>query len=168
VKREVDPSWDRSPGGMQITPDGKTLLVTADDEGRHPLFAVDVSSGKLSKLVGDGSVGGYTRAGRRVLLVREDLKHPADLYTVTKDRRDLKQVTQFNASRLKNAQMGDVHFFTFKGWGNEIVQGYVVKPVNYKAGRKYPVAFIIHGGPQGAMNNDWSYRMRPRLCRRHH
>jgi dipeptidyl aminopeptidase/acylaminoacyl peptidase len=161
AKREIDPSWDRSPGGMQIAPDGKTLFVTADDQGQHPLFTVDVISGKVNKLVGDGSVGGFALAGRRVLLARDDLKRPADLYTVSTEGRDLKQVTHFNATRLKNAKMGDVQFFTFKGWNNETVQGYVVKPVNYQAGRKYPVAFIIHGGPQGAMNNDWSYRWNP-------
>ena len=161
AKREVDPSWDRSAGSMQIAADGKTLFVTADDEGQHPLFAVDVNSGKVSKLVDNGSVGGYTLAGQRVLLARDDLKRPADLYTVGISGHDLKQVTHFNEARLKNARMGDVQFFTFKGWNNEIVQGYVVKPVDYKAGHKYPVAFIIHGGPQGAMSNDWSYRWNP-------
>jgi dipeptidyl aminopeptidase/acylaminoacyl peptidase len=158
---EVDPSWDRSAGGMQISADGKTLFVTADDEGQHPLFAVDTASVKVEKLVSNGAVSGYAIAGRRILLARDDLKHPSDLYTVNLEGKDLKQVTHFNADRLKNAKMGDAEFFTFKGWNNETVQGYVVKPVDYKAGHKYPVAFIIHGGPQGAMNNDWSYRWNP-------
>jgi dipeptidyl aminopeptidase/acylaminoacyl peptidase len=161
AKREVDSSWDRSPGGMQISADGKTLFVTADDEGQHPLFSVDVASGKVQKLVGDGSIEAYSVAGKRILLARDDLKRPADLYTVAVSGHDLKQVTHFNAARLKNAHMGDMQFFTFKGWNGESVQGYVVKPVDYKAGHKYPVAFIIHGGPQGAMNNDWSYRWNP-------
>jgi dipeptidyl aminopeptidase/acylaminoacyl peptidase len=161
TKHEVDPEWDRSPGSMSVSADGKTLYVTADDEGQHPLFAVDVASGKVKQLVGDGSVDGYTLAGQRVLLARDDLKRPADLYTVNADGHDLKQVSHFNAGRLKNAKMGDFQFFTFKGWNNETVQGYVVKPVGYKRGQKYPVAFIIHGGPQGAMTNDWSYRWNP-------
>ena len=161
AKHEVDPSWDRSAGGMQITADGKTLFVTADDNGQHPLFAVDVNSGKVSTLVSDGTVDGYALAGQYILLARNDLKRSADLYTIATDGHDLQQVTHFNAARLKNARMGNVQFFTFKGWNNETVQGYVVKPVDYKAGHKYPVAFIIHGGPQGAMNNDWSYRWNP-------
>lgn len=158
---EVDPQWDRSPGSMDISADGKTLFVTADDEGRHPLFAVDTADGKVRQLVGDGEVDGYSIAGKRVLLARNDLKQPNDLYTVDTDGRDLKQVTHANAARLKNAQEGDFEFFTFKGWNNETVQGYVVKPANFQAGRKYPVAFIIHGGPQGAMTNSWSYRWNP-------
>ncbi|TAM33506.1 MAG: S9 family peptidase [Rhodanobacter sp.] len=158
---EVDPQWDRSPGSMDISADGKTLFVTADDEGQHPLFTVDAASGKVRQLVGDGEVDGYSVVGKRVLLARNDLKQPSDLYTVDTDGRDLKQVTHANAARLKNTQEGDFQFFTFKGWNNETVQGYVVKPANFQAGKKYPVAFIIHGGPQGAMTNSWSYRWNP-------
>jgi dipeptidyl aminopeptidase/acylaminoacyl peptidase len=158
---EVDPQWDRSPGGMDISADGKTLFVTADDEGQHPLFAVDAATGKVRQVVGDGEVDGYSLAGKRVLLARNDLKRPTDLYTVGADGRGLKQVTHANAGRLKNAREGDFQFFTFKGWNNDTVQGYVVKPANFQAGKKYPVAFIIHGGPQGAMSNGWSYRWNP-------
>ncbi|BDU20454.1 S9 family peptidase [Dyella sp. GSA-30] len=157
-KREVDPSWDRSAGGLQISEDGKTLYATTDDNGQHPLFAIDVATGKVTKLVTDGSVGAYSLGKSRVLLSRDDLKRPADLYTATLAGKDLKQVTHYNAQRLKNVRMGDPEFFTFKGWNNETVQGYVVKPADYKRGKKYPVAFIIHGGPQGAMTNSWSYR----------
>lgn len=159
--REVDPNWDRSAGSMQISADGKTLYVTADDEGQHPLFAVDVTTGKVDKLVDNGAVSAFSIAGKRILLARDDLKRPSDLYTLSADANDLKQVTHFNAQRLKNTKMGDTQFFTFTGANNETVQGYVVKPADFKSGHKYPVAFIIHGGPQGAMNNDWSYRWNP-------
>ena len=57
--------------------------------------------------------------------------------------------------------MGDYEFYTFKGADNATVQGYVVKPVGYEKGKKYPVAFIIHGGPQGAMTNEFHYRWNP-------
>jgi len=161
AKREIDPQWDRSPGGMGISADGKTLYVTADDEGQHPLFVVDTASGKARQLIGDGDVEGYSLAGSRLLLARNDLKRPTDLYVANADGKDLKQVTHYNAALLKNAHEGDFEFFTFKGWNNEPVQGYVVKPAGYEPGRKYPVAFIIHGGPQGAMTNSWSYRWNP-------
>ena len=161
AKREIDPQWDRSPGGMGISADGKTLYVTADDEGQHPLFAVDTASGKVREVVGAGSVDGYSLAGSRLLLARNDLKRPSDLYIANADGKDLRQVTHYNAALLKNAHEGDFEFFTFKGWNDEPVQGYVVKPPGYEPGKKYPVAFIIHGGPQGAMTNSWSYRWNP-------
>ncbi|PWK92213.1 peptidase S9 [Fulvimonas soli] len=161
AKREVDPQWDRSAGSLSVSADGKTLYATADDQGQHPLFAIDAASGKVSRVVGDGTVGGYALAGGKLLLARDDLKRPADLYLADAAGRGLKQVTRFNAERLKNARMGDFEFFTFKGWNGEPVQGYVVKPVGFRRGHKYPVAFIIHGGPQGAMDNGWSYRWNP-------
>ncbi|MCP1374091.1 S9 family peptidase [Dyella sp. Sa] len=159
--REVDPHWDRSAGSLSISADGKTLFATADDEGQHPLFAIDAASGAVRKLVGEGTVGGYSMAGDTLLLARDDLRHPADLYTVKASGRGLRQVTHANAARLKSAQMGDFEFFTFSGAGDQTVQGYVVKPAGYQRGKRYPVAFIVHGGPQGAMNNGWSYRWNP-------
>jgi len=158
---EVDPQWDRSPGSLSISADGKTLFATTDDEGQHPLFAIDAATGAVRKLVGDGTVDGYSLAGDTVLLARDDLKHPADLYTVKTSGHGLRQVTHANAARLKNVRMGDFEFFTFAGAGNQTVQGYVVKPADYQRGKSYPVAFIIHGGPQGAMDNGWSYRWNP-------
>jgi dipeptidyl aminopeptidase/acylaminoacyl peptidase len=160
-KREVAPNWDRSAGGLQISSDGRTLYTTADDNGQHPLFAIDVASGKVSTLVTDGEVGGYSLGKSRLLIQRDDLKRSADLYLADIQGKGLKQVTHYNAERLKNVQMGEPEFFTFKGWNNETVQGYVVKPAGYKPGKKYPVAFIVHGGPQGAMSNGWSYRWNP-------
>jgi dipeptidyl aminopeptidase/acylaminoacyl peptidase len=161
AKREVDPQWDRSPGALGISAGGKTLYATADDQGQHPLFAIDTASGKVRQVVGEGTVGGYSLAAGKLLLSRDDLKRPADLYLARADGSQLKQVTHFNAADLENAQVGDAEFFNFKGAGDANVQGYVVKPADYQPGRKYPVAFIIHGGPQGAMGNGWSYRWNP-------
>ncbi|QWT18395.1 S9 family peptidase [Bacillus sp. NP157] len=157
-KHEVDASWDRSAGALQVSADGKTLYTTTDDNGQHPLFAIDAATGKVTMLVTDGAVTGFSLRDRKILLTRNDLKRPDDLYTADAKGKGLKQVTHYNAKRLKAAQVGDPEFFTFKGWNNETVQGYVVKPVGFKKGKTYPVAFIIHGGPQGAMTNSWSYR----------
>jgi dipeptidyl aminopeptidase/acylaminoacyl peptidase len=71
------------------------------------------------------------------------------------------RLTQFNGERMKDIAMADFEFFDFKGWHDERVQGYVMKPWNYEAGKKYPVAFIVHGGPQGAFSNDFHYRWNP-------
>jgi dipeptidyl aminopeptidase/acylaminoacyl peptidase len=161
AKHEVDPKWDRSPGGLAISADGKTLYASADDEGQHPLFAIDPANGQVRSLSGAGTVNDFSLAAGKVLLSRDDLKRPADLYLAKADGAGLKQVTHFNAEDLKEARVGDFQFFNFAGWNNETVQGYVVKPVDYQKGRTYPVAFIIHGGPQGAMTNGWSYRWNP-------
>ncbi|MEZ5462713.1 prolyl oligopeptidase family serine peptidase [Dokdonella sp.] len=160
-RREIAPDWDRSASALKESLDGKTLYTTTDDLGEHPLFAIDVSTGKVDKLVGDGQVRGFEIGKKSLLVARNDLRHPTDLYTANLRGRNLKQITRFNAARLKGLETGTFEFFTFKGADDVTVQGYVVKPVGFKANRKYPVAFIIHGGPQGAMTNDFHYRWNP-------
>jgi dipeptidyl aminopeptidase/acylaminoacyl peptidase len=158
---ELDPHWDRSPGGLTLSDDGRTLYTTVDDNGSHSLYAVDIASGKPTMLLGAGTVTGFDVAGPRIVAAHQDFKHPTDLYTLDAHGGDLKQVTHFNADRLRDIQFGDYEFFTFKGARGDSVQGYVMKPAGYQAGRKYPVAFMIHGGPQSAWSEDFHYRWNP-------
>jgi dipeptidyl aminopeptidase/acylaminoacyl peptidase len=159
--REIDPQWDRSPGTLTLSDDGSTLYATVDDEGVHALYAIDIASGAARKLLGDGTVTGFDVAGNRIIAARQDFRHPTDLYTLDANGAGLAQVTHFNARRLRDIRFGDAEFFTFTGAKGDKVQGYVMKPVDYTAGRKYPVAFLIHGGPQSAWNEDFHYRWNP-------
>jgi pimeloyl-ACP methyl ester carboxylesterase len=59
--------------------------------------------------------------------------------------------------------MGEPEQFSFKGWNGETVHGFVVKPAKFDPAKKYPVAFLIHGGPQGSFGNSWSYRWNPQV-----
>ena len=159
--REINAGWDRSAGSIKLSPDGKTIYAIADDNGNHPLFAIDVATGKAKALTGPGHVEGYDLAGKTLVFARDSLKSPADLFASDTKGGKAKQITHYNTARLKDVAFGDWEFFDFKGAGDERVQGYVVKPWNYEKGKKYPVAFIIHGGPQGAMGDDFHYRWNP-------
>ena len=70
-------------------------------------------------------------------------------------------MTRINAEKVAVACTGEPEQFSFKGWNDETVYAYVVKPVDFDASRKYPVAFLIHGGPQGSFGNDFHYRWNP-------
>ncbi len=159
--REIDPQWDRSAGGMQLSKDGKVIYVSADDNGDHAIFAIDIASGKAKRLNGPGQVEGFSAVGNDIVFARSTLKAPADLFRMNAGGSKAVQLTHLNAARLADVQMGDYEFYTFKGAEEATVQGYVVKPVGYEKGKKYPVAFIIHGGPQGAMTNEFHYRWNP-------
>ena len=160
-RREIAAEWDRSASGLKLSSDGRTLYTASDDWGQHPLFAIDVASGKVTRLVSGGSVVGFDAGAKSLVVARQDHRHPTDLYATDLRGKGLRQITRFNAERLKDLRFGDSEFFTFKGAGGATVQGYVVKPVGFKANQTYPVAFIIHGGPQGAMTNDFHYRWNP-------
>jgi len=161
VTHEIDPQWDRSAGDLQLSQDGKTLFATADDNGEHPLFAIDVASGKATKLAGGGAVHAFTAAGETIVFSRTTLKSPADFFRVSARGGKATQVTQANAAKLADVKTGDFETFTFAGANNDSVQGYLVEPVDFDKNKKYPVAYLIHGGPQGAFGNDWSYRWNP-------
>jgi dipeptidyl aminopeptidase/acylaminoacyl peptidase len=159
--REIDPNWDRSAGGLQLSKNGKVLYTSSDDNGDHAIFAVDIANGKARRLNDAGQVEGFSVVGDQVVYALSTLKTPADLFHINAGGGKAMRLTDVNAQALSNVQMGDYEFFTFKGASDESVQGYVVKPVGYEQGKKYPVAFIIHGGPQGAMTNEFHYRWNP-------
>jgi len=72
-------------------------------------------------------------------------------------------VTHMNDALLSQIDMQPLESFTFKGANNEEVQGFMVKPPGFDPNKKYPVKFLIHGGPQGAWGNSWSYRWNAEL-----
>ena len=156
---EVDPKWDRSAGPLQLSADGKTLYTTVDDNGDHALFGVDIESGKATRLVGDGTVTGLAVGAKDLIVAREDFSHPVDLYRYAQGK--LAQITDVNAARLADVRFSKATWFTFKGWNGDTVHGYAMPPVDAKPGEKYPVAFLIHGGPQGAWTDEFHYRWTP-------
>jgi dipeptidyl aminopeptidase/acylaminoacyl peptidase len=159
--REIAPTWDRSADGIALSQDGKTIYTTAQDVGQHPLFAVNASNGEVKKIVGDGSISSFEIAGDTLAFTRNTLKSGDQLFVTTTAGEPLRAITPSAGDMLKDVQFGDYEQFTFKGWNNETVHGYVVKPHDYVEGRKYPVAFLIHGGPQGSFGDGWSYRWNP-------
>lgn len=159
--REIAADWDRSAGTLAFGHDGRTLYVTANDVGQNPLFAIDVASGQVRRLTGDGQVSAVAVGRDRIVYAMNDLANPADLHRVDLRGRNARQLTRHNAERLAEVVMGDYEQFRFDGAGGATVHGYVVKPWNFREGERYPVAFIIHGGPQGSMGNSFHYRWNP-------
>jgi len=162
ARREVDPAWDRSAGPLSISPDGRTLYTTADDLGEHALFAVDVASGRAQRLAAGGNIADFSMAGGLVVVARDSIVAPTDLYLVGADGSQ-RALTAVNAERLRGIAMSPKEDFWFAGWNGEKVRGYVVKPFGAVEGRKYPVAFLIHGGPQGSWIDDFHYRWNPEV-----
>jgi dipeptidyl aminopeptidase/acylaminoacyl peptidase len=159
AKREIDPNWDRSAGPLQLSVDGKTLYTLTDDVGEHPLFGVDIATGRVTRVAAGGNVSDFSRAGTGTVIARDSFKSPGELYLVGHGPEQ--RLTDLNAARLKDVGFGDFEAFSFKGWNGDTVHGYVVKPVGFEPGRKYPVAYVIHGGPQGSSINEFHYRWNP-------
>ena len=153
--------WDRSPSAICWSADGKSLYATAANLGQSSLFKIDAVTGNASIVVRDGYVRAPSVSGRRIVYSLNHLKSPAELYSIRPDGTDRRELTRINAKRISAARMGDYQQFSFKGHNDQTVYAYVVKPVDFDPTRKYPVAFLIHGGPQGSFGNTFHYRWNP-------
>ncbi len=161
--RPVAPDWDRSPDALVWAPDGRTIYATAADLGHTSLFAIDVASGRVRVLLRDGHVSSPAVAGDRLVVALDHFRSPAELYSLKPDGSDLRPLTRLNADRLARVKLGEAEQFTFKGWNDETVYAWVVKPVDFDASKRYPVAYLIHGGPQGSFSNNFHYRWNPQV-----
>jgi dipeptidyl aminopeptidase/acylaminoacyl peptidase len=161
--RQVAPGWDRSPGELAWSDDGRTLFATADHLGTHPVFAIDLASGRERQLVKGGSNHSPSVAGGVLVYTRDDLGSPADLWTVRLDGSGAAPVTRVNAPALSGIAFGAPEQFSFPGWNGETVYAWIVKPVGFDAGKRYPVAFLVHGGPQGSFGDSFHYRWNPQI-----
>ncbi|HEY2591258.1 MAG TPA: S9 family peptidase, partial [Steroidobacteraceae bacterium] len=174
AKRSLTGDWDRSVSELGRTLDGRTLLASVDDVGQHALYSVDPRTGARRKLVAKGQVTGFAGAEDSVIVALASIGAPPDLYSVALGGRDAsepaagvpdapRRLTSINAARLDARTMSRFEQFSFAGWHGQKVYGYVVWPYGFDPARRYPIAFLIHGGPQSSMSNEWSYRWNPQV-----
>ncbi len=190
---DVMPDFDRWVDSMAWSPDSKTIYFTAENEGEAPIYAVDVSSKAPypSALVeGFNDSPTPTPDGKSLILDRMSIAAPNEIYiadaaftstsgqseekgkwkghtlhdeVVTGMPSKAKPLTRLNEPILSQIQMQPLESYWFTGGLKEKVQGFVVKPPNFDPSKKYPVKYLIHGGPEGAWGDDWSYRWNPEL-----
>jgi dipeptidyl aminopeptidase/acylaminoacyl peptidase len=150
--------WDRSVGSIAWAADSKSLYVTADDTQETPLFRVDATSGAVTRLTQEGHIAAVAITPRGPVVALDSLTAPDDFYRIAGTGAP-QRLTQVNAAKLAGIDMPTVTRFNFKGANNDTVWGYAVKP--FGSAGKVPVAYMVHGGPQGSSNNSWSYRWNP-------
>lgn len=161
TERILAEEWDRSAGSITWGPKGKKLYVVAGHLGQNSLFEFNLKKGTHKILWEKGRVTSVDFAGKRIVFGLNNLKMPVELFSIDMKGKKKQQITTINKEKLAACKMGDYEQFTFKGWNDETVHCYVVKPVDFDPNKKYPVAFLIHGGPQGSFGNHFHYRWNP-------
>ena len=160
--RELAPSWDYSPDQIALSRNGRDVLATVDDHGRHRLWAIDLRTGTPRALTDSGQVTGFSPGPAGVVVARADLDSPPDLYEI-RGHGVARQLTRANAELQASRLPAEYEPFVFAGANGESVQGWVMRPQGVPRGTRAPVAFIVHGGPESSMGDDWSFRWNPKV-----
>lgn len=162
-EKEVAPLWDRSASSLTFGKDNRTLYVTAQDVGQVTVFEVNTQFGDVKTLFNEGSNSIVGVTADKIIFNHKSLIQPGDLHSINLDGQGLQKLTDINSEKLAKIKFGEFEQFSFKGWNNEEVHGYWIKPSNFKAGTQYPIAFLVHGGPQGSFGNSFSSRWNAQL-----
>jgi acylaminoacyl-peptidase len=155
--RELVPDWDRSALALRWSGDGRVIYTVAYDEGQRRLFEIELASRRIVPLSNLGTLRGFDAGRSGVVYALDNLGGPAQLYHVDLRNATVAQFTHHDGEKLAGFTLGEYQPFTFRGWNNEPVHAYLVKPVGYEAGRKYPVVLLIHGGPEESLGNEFHY-----------
>ncbi len=182
-KKNLTEDFDAWVGAYVWEPDSNTIDFAAENAGSSPIYSVFLS-GKLQGLArgynGDLTV---TPDGKEILFTKMSLQAPTAIYRASTPKytavncespvgaknpllncfQDPEAATRLNDSILAQIQMSPLEPFWFTGAHNDKVEGFLVRPPNFDPSKKYPVKFLIHGGPEGSWGEDWSYRWNPEL-----
>ena len=147
---------------FKFSPDGKTIWFTAVRDGTGNLYTMPAAGGTPKLAVQGGAVGAFQPADGFALFAKSSLVAPPDLYRLAGDG-TTRQLTNENAGWLSAVDLPKPASLTVAGAGGTPVQYWLLKPPHFDATKKYPVVFLIHGGPQGSWEDAWSTRWNPSL-----
>ena len=174
-KKNLTEDFDRWVGAIAWSPNSKRIYFSADEQGRTRLFSMVVATGKRSEVpllvVATADDFSITPDGEDTFFTNNSLRSPNEIYGISlcpdafcDPLPPPRQISHLNdAVLLSQVAMSPLESFWFPGAKGDKVEGFLVKPPNFDPSKKYPVKFLIHGGPQGAWGDDWSYRWNPEL-----
>jgi dipeptidyl aminopeptidase/acylaminoacyl peptidase len=165
---ELTRGFDQQADDVILSPDGKTVYFTANTRGREPIYSVPLEPDFRQRIAthvktirADGFFGNLniTPDGRNFIAVSSSMTSPAEIYRVSLDGGEMTNLSKAN----RNPELAKTEEIEWKGALNAKVHGFIVKPANFDSSKKYPLIVLIHGGPQGAWNDNWGYRWNPQM-----
>lgn len=149
---------DLIPGDLEWAEDGRALYFQAGVKGETHIFRVDVASKEISRLTtGERAVRGadFNDKTGKMVYTANDFKHPDDLYAADRSAQNERMLTKMNEALWRQLDFADVERIPYKSADGWDVDGFFVKPIGWKEGKKYPMILSVHGGPAGMYGVDW-------------
>jgi dipeptidyl aminopeptidase/acylaminoacyl peptidase len=172
--RSLTADFDGSPDSFAWCPEGAAALAfTAEQNGYAPIYST--RHGKVSKISGDSTnlalTGSRNPKDPVLAYLRVALNQPAEVFigsAATAKADGGPHLSEQNVSRANDKLLAELDLprpesVTVKGDGGTPMQMWVLKPPGFDPKKKWPLAYLVHGGPQGAWEDGWSYRWNPEL-----
>ena len=165
--REVAQSFEYSIGSFSWASRTGEIVFTAERRGTSPLFSTSVGANWTTIAENDGLHADDLTINNGILyFTRMSIQAPNEIWRLdlsTGHDANPTAVTHMNDALLSQIDMQPLESFTFKGANNDDVQGFLIKPPGFDPNKRYPLKFLLHGGPQGAWGNSWTYRWNAEL-----
>ncbi len=158
--RSLTSNFDRSINEVVWAPDSKSLFFTTQEGPYYSIYRTSVSGGSPRKILSDGFIRNLRISpdGKFLAFQNEHVNFPTEIFRSDIDGKSVQQLTFTNAERVAQLDMKPLESFWFIGAYGDSVEGLIVKPPLFDPKKKYPVVFLVHGGPQGAWEDDFHYR----------
>jgi dipeptidyl aminopeptidase/acylaminoacyl peptidase len=158
-------NFDQWVEAMAWSPDSKSIYFTSENKGEAPVYRIEIAApNQVHEVVrGTNDEVMVSADGKTLVFSRMSVRAPNEIYKLAIGSKTAEQLTHLNDAVLSKVSMPAVESFWFSGAGGAKVQGFILKPPHFKEGGKYPVEFLIHGGPQGQWGDEWSYRWNAEL-----
>jgi dipeptidyl aminopeptidase/acylaminoacyl peptidase len=157
---------DRWVNSFTWAPDSASLFFAMNDRGRQNIHVIPLAGGAVRVAASaDGELDDMqlTRDGKRMVYTQQSGVAPVEIYRASSTGGVAVALTHLNDQMLSDHQLQPLEEFWVDGAEGAKVQSFLIRPPNSAATRKYPVAFLIHGGPQGFWGHTWSYRWNPQV-----
>ena len=158
--RSLTGTFDASVHSPVWSPDSKRLYFEAEDSARKPVFVVTLKGNDVRKLFDENANADLRLSadGKRLIFTHSSLTQPVEIYSLGMDGKDLTRVTRLNDELFSQIDIPVPESIWYEGEGGTKVQAWIFKPPAFDAGKKYPLVYYVHGGPQGAWLDSWGYR----------
>jgi dipeptidyl aminopeptidase/acylaminoacyl peptidase len=152
---------DRWVESMTWAPDSTRIFFTVEDRGRTGLQMVGVNGlGAKNIVSGASSVDDvqFHSDGTFMIYTEQSGSHPIEIYRASASGGPAVALTHMNDALLNSSAIRALEEITVNSSDKTSVNAFVAKPPDFTESKKYPVLFLIHGGPQGAWGETWTYR----------
>lgn len=161
--RSVTTSWDRSVEDFVWASDNRTIFLTAEDHALNPIWELDSETGTLHPFLKGGSLSSLSisAAGRSLAFLHAAMQQPPRPGVISTKREEHNTTLKFfdpNAEHLQQLVRPKPESVEVPVEGDVNMQMWILKPPGFDESKKWPVAYLVHGGPQGAWQDGWSFR----------